>query len=736
MWEKLVNCIKGGAGFSQKQGCQAVQMADLMKQVPPNQLKQFKIFAKKHEEYKERVRKYPESLPAIDWEYYRQNVRPEFVSWVKTYESKYDKLHSLFENRHTLVDHKRYFQLVDKESKEVQKEIRDFKDASNKRIEKLTEQLEFLKSLKPYEEMTMEEFCYASPHLAPDFINKPTFWPHTPEEQMPGPSDPEAAAALHEEEHESPEPPKKASPPEAESAPEKPATMAAPEKPPGDTKENVEAKGSEIAEKATKLAKDLLEKATVLLYTLKEKMTAMAKDVQKKAEAAKAARKEAAGKSSDTDSTSSDPSDQKMLDSFSERDSKPNICNQTIIRSEEEARNPEVKARHADLTIEAEPCESEEDRIRQKTRDLERRRQKEEQRERDGISQEVPDPCKPKEEEPVCEAQSDLCESKEEPICETLPDPCKPKEEEPVCKAQPDPCESNEQDICQDQPDPCKKEEPECKTEPDPCKPKEDEPKHTEQVYTSPSKCSEDVHKKDQEKQPKKPGDKPKESASLTDKIEGMYQKLIMGQVAKFKDPMGDEKATISGAVEVGPVYKDPNQIVQLLAEKKEAKEAEAKEASRIEEAVKPADAKPITIYPKREISAKPKTQVPEKTKKSSEELAKDVHSMAQGAASLLSDASNILSDLKKNKEVRIEVLEQAYISAQKQALSGLAEASKAVNAANKLSKRSREAPGEVSSQDLAMADKHAAVAKNLANHAVALKDEIARVLKDLKKKA
>ncbi|KAH8234370.1 hypothetical protein KR038_008571 [Drosophila bunnanda] len=905
MWEKLVNCIKGG-GSKKKKGCQGVNMADLLMQVPPNQLKQYKIFAKKHEEYKERVRKYPESLPAIDWSYYRQNVRPEFVDWVRTYEAKYDKLHSLFENRHAIVDHKRYFALVDKELEVVQKDISEYKAASNERIKELTERLEYLSTLKPYDQMTMEEFCFARPLLAPDFINKPTFWPHTPEEQMPGPSDPAAAAARHEEEeHEPPEPPKKPPAPETPPAPEKPAAVAAPEKPPADTKTSEETTSSEMVEQASKLAKDLFEKATVLFYILKEKMSVMTKDVQKKAEAAKAARAEAAAKSSDP---SSADSDQKTLDSFSERDSKPNICNQTIIRSEEDAGNPEIKARHADLSIQAESSEAEDERIRQKTRDLERRRQKEEQRERDGICQKVseaqidscqsvcevqPDPCESVKEAAVCEAQPDPCESmkeaavcepqpdpcesvkeadvcesqpdpceslKEAAVCETQPDPCESMKEAAICEAQPDPCESmkeaavcetqpdpcetmKEATVCETQPDPCesvkeaavcetqpdpceslkeadvsetqpdpcesmkeadfcethpdpcesKKEAAVCETQPDPCesmkegnvcetqpdpceskteaadgepkpepcKPKEDdpskpksedtedsaEPKEPEQVYISISKCSEEVHRKEQEK---KTDDKPKESASLTEAIEGRNQKMNRGQqVAAFKDPKGDERTTIDGMPEVGPVYTDPNQIVQLLAEGKkerEAKEArKAKEAQEaklkaagIKEAVKPVDYKPVTIYPRREISPKARAPVPQETNKSPEELAKDVHSMAKGAASLLSEASNILDDLKKNKEVRIEVLEQAYINAQRQALEALAEASKAVNAANKLAKRPSDGKGQVRSKDLealVMAEKHAVVAKMLANRAVALKDEIARVLKDLKKK-
>ncbi|KAI8038420.1 hypothetical protein M5D96_008318 [Drosophila gunungcola] len=371
MWEKLVNCIKGGG--AQKKSCQVVQLADLVKQVPPNQLKMFQIFTKKHEEYKDRVRKYPESMPTIDWEYYRQNVREEFVEWVKGYETKYDKLHSLFENRHAIVDHKRYFDKVDAEGEEVKKAISAYKAESNERIKKLNEQLEFLKAMQPYENMTMEEFCFARPHLAPDFLNKPTFWPHTPEEQVPGPADPEAAAALHEDHK--PEPPKKPipppeKPPEKGSGDAKPSAAVAPKEPAEPLVDT-----TQLAEKATGLAKDLVARAIVLFNILKMKVSGLAKNVQKKADAAKAARTEAAGKSTKSKPAESASTPAKSLDSITERESGPNICNQTIIRSEEGEANPEVKARHANLSIEADPCDALEERTREIARALERKRQ-------------------------------------------------------------------------------------------------------------------------------------------------------------------------------------------------------------------------------------------------------------------------------------------------------------------------------------------------------------------------
>lgn len=39
-----------------------------------------------------------------------------------------------------------------------------------------------IKALLPYEQMTMEDYKDAFPEQALDPLNKPTFWPHTPDE--------------------------------------------------------------------------------------------------------------------------------------------------------------------------------------------------------------------------------------------------------------------------------------------------------------------------------------------------------------------------------------------------------------------------------------------------------------------------------------------------------------------------------------------------------------------------
>ena len=43
--------------------------------------------------------------------------------------------------------------------------------------------MEHLKGLIPFDQMTMEDYIDAFPMHAQDFINRPTFWPHTVDEQ-------------------------------------------------------------------------------------------------------------------------------------------------------------------------------------------------------------------------------------------------------------------------------------------------------------------------------------------------------------------------------------------------------------------------------------------------------------------------------------------------------------------------------------------------------------------------
>lgn len=73
---------------------------------------------------------------------------------------------------------------VEAQKSQAQKEIDNFVSASKNRIEDHQKQLAHLNSLLPYNQMTMEDYRDAFPDEALDPINRPTFWPHVPEEQL------------------------------------------------------------------------------------------------------------------------------------------------------------------------------------------------------------------------------------------------------------------------------------------------------------------------------------------------------------------------------------------------------------------------------------------------------------------------------------------------------------------------------------------------------------------------
>lgn len=72
---------------------------------------------------------------------------------------------------------------IDQQKEASKKEIENFISASNGRIAELEKAIVHINSLLPYDQMTMEDCRDAFPDEALDPINRPTFWPHTPEEQ-------------------------------------------------------------------------------------------------------------------------------------------------------------------------------------------------------------------------------------------------------------------------------------------------------------------------------------------------------------------------------------------------------------------------------------------------------------------------------------------------------------------------------------------------------------------------
>jgi len=73
------------------------------------------------------------------------------------------------------------------------KKVQEFITESNKRISQYQASIAKWDKVLPFEEMTMEDFAEAFPEQALDPVNRPTLWPHGPEDQ-PGYKDPAVAA--------------------------------------------------------------------------------------------------------------------------------------------------------------------------------------------------------------------------------------------------------------------------------------------------------------------------------------------------------------------------------------------------------------------------------------------------------------------------------------------------------------------------------------------------------------
>ena len=75
-------------------------------------------------------------------------------------------------------------------------QVKQFIVESNGRIAKAQETIAKWDNVLPFEEMTLEDFNEAFPEKAFVPLKRPTFWPHTPEDQ-PGYKEPGHSGAHH-----------------------------------------------------------------------------------------------------------------------------------------------------------------------------------------------------------------------------------------------------------------------------------------------------------------------------------------------------------------------------------------------------------------------------------------------------------------------------------------------------------------------------------------------------------
>lgn len=153
----------------------AVNWSAIAERVHPEQRINFNNFKVRSDKYLRSVQANPETSPKIDWSFYKSKVA--VAGLVDNFQKSYEALNVPYPKDNVTAS-------VDSQAKDVKAEIEQFKQASKARIVGHQEAIEHLKSLLPFDQMTMEDYRDAYPELALDSINRPTFWPHTPEEQL------------------------------------------------------------------------------------------------------------------------------------------------------------------------------------------------------------------------------------------------------------------------------------------------------------------------------------------------------------------------------------------------------------------------------------------------------------------------------------------------------------------------------------------------------------------------
>ena len=153
----------------------SINWAALAERVPAEQKGHLAAFKIKSDNYLRRVLANPLEPPKIDWALYKQSV--PIPGMVDTFQKQYEALKVPYP-----ADTQT--KLIEAQWAQIKTAIENFIKESNANIASYQTQINEIKALLPYDQMTMEDIRDAYPQDALDSINKPTFWPHTPDEQL------------------------------------------------------------------------------------------------------------------------------------------------------------------------------------------------------------------------------------------------------------------------------------------------------------------------------------------------------------------------------------------------------------------------------------------------------------------------------------------------------------------------------------------------------------------------
>jgi len=165
----------------------AIDWAKIAERVPDTQKTQFIALKTRSDNYLRRVYSNPETAPKIDFAFYKSKI--PLAGLVDSFQKQYEAIKVPYPSENITPKIAEQEQLGNKE-------VQEYITASNKRIVEYQAAIAKWDKVLPFEDMTMEDYYYAFPKQALDPVNRPTYWPHNPEEQ-PDYKDPAAPAGGH-----------------------------------------------------------------------------------------------------------------------------------------------------------------------------------------------------------------------------------------------------------------------------------------------------------------------------------------------------------------------------------------------------------------------------------------------------------------------------------------------------------------------------------------------------------
>lgn len=153
----------------------SINWQQLAEHVSDLQRPQLNAFKAKYDYYYRICMSYPQEPPKIDWENLKKFILAPGM--VDNFKNQYEAMQVPYPGESVSPQ-------INKYEQEVKEQIEKFKEESNARIKQSQSELEYINSLIPFDQMTMDDYKDAYPNEALDVFKKPTFWPHLPEEQL------------------------------------------------------------------------------------------------------------------------------------------------------------------------------------------------------------------------------------------------------------------------------------------------------------------------------------------------------------------------------------------------------------------------------------------------------------------------------------------------------------------------------------------------------------------------